>query len=103
MTTAYDTGVSRTDLAEAEALSRLHSYLRVDVKADPTVPEGQCEWCGNVGALTRNRVTAIPNPHETTATFEELCCHHCLKSVVDSAVEAHWSKAGRDVLVEVAL
>lgn len=95
MTTAYD--------IDATALGFMSQFLGAPVRPTDDIPLEQCDWCGNEGALTKVRVTAVPNPHETTEDFIKECCHHCSKHVVDRGKELHWDRAGRDVLVEVSL
>lgn len=96
MTTAYDT-------TPDTALSFMAFVLGVDVQATDDITASQCEWCGDEGAITKVRVTAEPNPHETTADFRKEVCHHCTKDVVDEAKSAHWDRARSAVLVEVSL
>lgn len=96
MTTAYGTPDT--------ALSFMAFVLGVDVRAtdaEDIRPE-PCGWCGEEGAVAKVRVTAVPNPHETTETFRREVCHHCTKQVVDDAKAVHWDRAGCAVLVEVA-
>ena len=96
MTTAYGTRLTT-------ALTFMALRLGVDVEPTDDIVPDPCEHCGDDGAVTKVRVTAVTNQHETREDFRKECCLHCMDGVVADAKAVHWDRAGHDVLVEVAL
>jgi len=96
MTTAYGTPLTT-------ALTFMALQFRVDVRATDDIVPDPCVHCGSEGAVAKVRVTAEPNPHETSETFSKECCHHCTPRVVNDAKAVLWERSSVDVLVEVSL
>lgn len=96
MATAYDTRLTA-------ALKFMELTFRVPVTAVDDIVPDPCVHCGAEGAVTKVRVIAEPNPHETREDFRKECCHHCTPRLVSEAKAAHWDRAGCDVQIEVSL
>lgn len=66
------------------SLAFLAELWGVEVTVADDIPAAQCEWCAEVGAVTRARVIGDPPPDSTTWAAKD-CCIGCMESVVRSA------------------
>lgn len=94
MTTTYTTDPTLRDLV------RLLIGPGVDVRTAP-VDAVQCEWCGDVDAVTTVRVYGQPRPEVSLPVECEEVCGTCAVSLIERAKSEARDDAG-DLVIEVA-